>query len=139
MPATWPRISRTAVASAVLDSSALIAFLSGETGGQFAGESIAGGLLCSVNLAEIFAVLMRRGETSARVRTIVALSQVEIVPFDRGLAEACGTLISRTRQNGLSLADCACLALGVREKLPVLTADRAWKELDLGLDVRLIR
>jgi PIN domain nuclease of toxin-antitoxin system len=92
-----------------------------------------------VNLAEIFGVLMRRGETNSRVRTIVALSQVEIVSFDGGLAEECGTLISRTRQNGLSLADCACLALGARENLPVLTADRAWKELDLGLDIRLIR
>ena len=127
------------MARTVLDSSALIAFLSGEAGAQSAAQSIPGALLCSVNLAEIFAVLMRRGETNSRVRTIVALSQVEIVPFDGGLAEACGTLISRTRESGLSLADCACLALGVRENLPVLTADRAWKELDLGLEVRLIR
>jgi ribonuclease VapC len=127
------------MAKMVLDSSALIAFLSGEPGAQSAAESIPGALLCSVNLAEIFAVLMRRGETNARVRTIVALSQIEIVAFDAGLAEACGALVSRTRQHGLSLADCACLALGEREKLPVLTADRAWKEINLGLDVRLIR
>ena len=127
------------MAKAVFDSSALIAFLSGEAGAQSAEESIQDAFLCSVNLAEIFAVLTRRGQTASQIRTIVALSQVQIVPFDGGLAEACGILISRTRQNGLSLADCACLALGQREKLPVLTADRAWKELDLGLDVRLIR
>ena len=123
----------------VLDSSALIAFLSGEAEAQSAEHDIQGALLCSVNLAEIFAVLMRRGQTKARVRTIIALSQVEVVPFDGSLAETCGELVSQTRQNGLSLADCACLALGAREKLAVLTADRAWKELDLGLDIRLIR
>ena len=127
------------MAKVVLDSSALIAFLRSETGAQSVEADIPGALLCSVNLAEIFAVLTRRGETPSRVRTIIALSQVEVVPFDAALAQACGTLISRTRQNGLSLADCACLALGAREKLPVVTADRAWKEIDLGLDVRLVR
>ena len=86
-----------------------------------------------------FAVLLRRGETDARIRIIVALSQVEIVPFDAALAEACGALVSRTRVHGLSLADCACLALGMREKLPVVTADRAWREFEFGPDVRLIR
>jgi PIN domain nuclease of toxin-antitoxin system len=39
----------------------------------------------------------------------------------------------------LSLADRACLALAERERLPVLTADRHWGSLDLGIDVRLIR
>jgi len=127
------------MAKVVLDSSALIAFLSGEAGAESTAQDIPGALLCSVNLAEIFAVLMRRGETNSRVRTIVALSQVEVVPFDSKLAESCGELVSRTRQNGLSLADCACLALGAREKLPVVTADRAWTKLDLRLDIRLIR
>ncbi len=127
------------MAKMVLDSSALVAFLSGENGAQAAGQHIQGALLCSVNLAEIFAVLLRRGENVSRVRTIIGLSQVHIVPFDGALAEETGALISRTRQHGLSLADCACLALGIREKLPVLTADRVWKSLDLGLDVQLIR
>jgi len=31
-----------------------------------------------------------------------------------------------TRRHGLSLGDRACLALGWRPRLPVLTADRAW-------------
>ena len=130
---------KAAMARVVLDSSALIAFFRGEPGAQSIEADIPGALLCAVNFAEVFAVLTRRGETNARIRIIVTLSQVEIIPFDAGLAEACGALVARTRTHGLSLADCACLALGAREKLPILTADRAWRELDLSLDIRVIR
>ena len=44
-----------------------------------------------------------------------------------------------TRAAGLSLADRTCLALARRLALPVLTADRSWSDLELGVDVRLIR
>jgi PIN domain nuclease of toxin-antitoxin system len=40
---------------------------------------------------------------------------------------------------GLSLADRACLALAKQRGLPVLTADRIWQTLDLGVAVVLIR
>lgn len=44
-----------------------------------------------------------------------------------------------TRQLGLSLADRACLALARQLSLPVLTADHAWAEAALELEVKLIR
>jgi PIN domain nuclease of toxin-antitoxin system len=34
---------------------------------------------------------------------------------------------------GLSLGDRACLALGRRLKLPVLTADQIWKKVELEI------
>ena len=39
----------------------------------------------------------------------------------------------------LSLGDRCCLALARRLGLPVVTADRAWSELDAGVDVRQVR
>ena len=54
-------------------------------------------------------------------------------------ALAAGFLRARTRQYGLSLGDRACLALAMRERAPVVTADRAWSKLDLGIDVQVIR
>ena len=44
-----------------------------------------------------------------------------------------------TRALGLSLGDRACLALGLRGGLPVLTADHAWQQLTLGVVVQVIR
>jgi len=44
-----------------------------------------------------------------------------------------------TATGALSLGDRACLALGERLGLPVVTADRAWADLDLDVAVSLIR
>jgi PIN domain nuclease of toxin-antitoxin system len=40
---------------------------------------------------------------------------------------------------GLSLGDRACLATGVCENMPVMTADKIWQKIPLPLDVQLIR
>jgi ribonuclease VapC len=40
---------------------------------------------------------------------------------------------------GLSLGDRACLSLGLRLNLPVLTCDRVWAELGLPLTIQLLR
>lgn len=64
---------------------------------------------------------------------------LEVVPFGEADALASAELRTSTRHAGLSLADRACLALAIRENAPVITADRAWARLDLGLDIQLIR
>jgi PIN domain nuclease of toxin-antitoxin system len=60
-----------------------------------------------------------------------------IVPFDVDDAEQAARLW--TPGSGLSLADRACLALGLRHGVPVLTADRAWAQVTRNVDVRVIR
>jgi ribonuclease VapC len=37
------------------------------------------------------------------------------------------------------LGDRCCLALAMVHALPVLTADRVWAQLDLGIEVELLR
>ncbi len=66
----------------------------------------------------------------------LGLRLVDFTPHD---AEITALLWPDTRSFGLSLADRACLALARRLRLPVFTADRQWGELDLGIDIRLIR
>jgi PIN domain nuclease of toxin-antitoxin system len=61
------------------------------------------------------------------------------VPFDEELARGAGALRPATKSLGLSLGDRACLALAQREGLPVLTADRAWAKLAVGVEVKVIR
>jgi PIN domain nuclease of toxin-antitoxin system len=123
----------------VFDSSALIACLRNEPGGSTIAEDVQGSLLCSVNLTEVVDVLTRQGASFEQARDIVRLSQLKIADFDRDLAEQAGALAQRTRAFGLSLGDRACLALAMREKAPVLTADRGWHGLDLDVEVRFVR
>jgi ribonuclease VapC len=52
--------------------------------------------------------------------------------------EVAGTLLGR-HPGRLSLGDTVCIAMGRLLDLPVLTTDRIWTELDLGVEVRLIR
>ena len=40
---------------------------------------------------------------------------------------------------GLSLGDRACLALALKLNLPALTTDRIWENLNLSVQVQVIR
>lgn len=63
-----------------------------------------------------------------------------MAPLDSETAWISACLIATTKTQGLSLGDRCCLALGMRMRLPVLTADRAWGNVHFeDLDVRLIR
>lgn len=125
--------------SVVLDSSAVLAHFLGEPGGDFDVDFLVGGKISTVNLAEVVSKLRDRrfGPETAEyaVKGLIANS----VAFDADLAITAGELRDATRSRGLSLADRACLALALRERLPVLTADRAWNGLDIGVEIRMIR
>lgn len=127
------------MARVVLDTSALLAFVNGEPGAELVADQIGDALVCSVNWAETLTKLTDRSGSLEHARGVFAKVSVEVVDFTRQLAEYAGGLIRQTKPKGLSLGDRACLALAARERLPVLTADRIWAELPLGIDIRLIR
>jgi PIN domain nuclease of toxin-antitoxin system len=64
---------------------------------------------------------------------------LRVVPLNEDDSVTTAQLRSLTRAHGLSLGDRACLATGLRLGLPVLTADRSWANLDVGVTIRLIR
>ncbi len=123
----------------VLDSSAVLALLFGEPGGDrvapFVGESV----LSAVNLSEIIAKLIESGYRDDEAARAVDGFLPSVMPLDVALAIDTGTLRRETRQQGLSLGDRACLALARREGARVLTADRAWTDLDIGVEIEVIR
>jgi PIN domain nuclease of toxin-antitoxin system len=127
------------VAEIVLDTSALLAFVNGEAGGEVVAEIIGEAVISTVNLAEAVTKLVGRGASLDRARDILAMADYAVADFDRALAEIAGSLVTRTRPHGLSLGDRACLALAQRERLPALTSDRAWSEVDSGIEIRLFR
>ncbi len=98
-----------------------------------------GGVIGTVNLSEIVARLAQRGMSEAEIHEAMEMEGLEVAAFDTELAYGAGMLRPLTMRAGLSLGDWACLALARRLGLPVLTADRVWAELDLGVEIHLIR
>jgi len=123
----------------VLDASALLALLNDEPGGEAVEATIPGAAISTVNLSEVVAKLDEYGMPEEALRSALGSIELEIHPFDLSAAFEAGLLRMATRSLGLSFGDRACLALGQRLDLPVLTTDRNWTELDLGIEVRRIR
>ena len=125
--------------SVVFDSSALLAITFGEEGADVAMRSLNDGLLCAVNASEVVARYIDQGATEDEAREWLRSFDLDIRPFDEALAIAAGLMREATRRKGLSLGDRAGLALAIREGARAVTADRAWAELDLGVEVEVIR
>ncbi|AFZ69494.1 type II toxin-antitoxin system VapC family toxin [Deinococcus peraridilitoris] len=128
----------------VLDASALLAYIFGEPGAeQVEAELSKGTTIHAVNLAEVLSRLAERGsapEDSLQTFTdagIMKLLKVDIGTVEDALSAA--RLRPITRRQGLSLGDRYCLALAQRLKVPVMTADRAWNDLSVGVTVELVR
>ena len=123
----------------VLDASAVLAVVLAEPGGDMVRPLIADSLLSAVNLVEVATRLLDFGFPSAEIDGRLERLRFTVLPFDEDLALSAGLLRVQTRHLGLSLGDRACLALAQREGLPVLTGDRSWAKLDVGVEVVLIR
>jgi ribonuclease VapC len=132
-------MKRPGIIQHIMDSSAILAMLLMEPGSDKVAELLSHAGLSAVNLAEVVAKLTQRGVPFSEANRMVRLLQLQIMPFDDAQALASAALYAPTRPLGLSLGDRACLALAQRRQLPVLTADRAWAKLDLGIEVKLIR
>ncbi len=123
----------------VLDASSLLAFLHDEPGADRVWSVLSGAMVCAVNWSEVVQKSLRRQADIAGMRQEFAEAGVIFMPFTQEQAEIAALLWDKTRHHGLSLADRACLALALERKLPILTADRAWSELNLDMDIQLIR
>lgn len=130
---------------AVLDASALLAYLRREPGTPVVREALQQGCAISaVNWAEVLSKVAEGGEDPAQTVELFerggVLGQALIVHLlDDAQALEIARLRPLTREAGLSLGDRACLALAASLALPVLTTDRAWSGLDLDLEVELVR
>jgi ribonuclease VapC len=123
----------------VADASAVIALLIGETFTLFDPQHLANASISTVNLSEVLARLLEIGMPQHEAEIAVAKLDLQVIAFDEVDARDTARLRSVTRHGGLSLGDRACLALGNRLGSPVITGDRAWAGLDIGVEVVLIR
>lgn len=123
----------------VLDASAILALLNNEPGSDRVTNVLTAAVISSVNLSEVVARLADSGMSKTEVREVISTLGLDVIHFDTEMAYRAGMLRPLTRQAGLSFGDRACLALGESLGLPVLTTDRTWADLELGINVQVIR
>jgi PIN domain nuclease of toxin-antitoxin system len=124
----------------VLDASAILAVINAEPGAEkLTPDLLAGAVGSAVNLAEVQTKLVSRGWTSDQAWEDATSPLREVLPFDEEQARMAGDLLIQTRHLGLSLGDRACLALGIALKVPVYTAEKAWKKVKVGVRIHVIR
>jgi len=127
------------VSEVVLDASALLALLNRESRHEEVARAVPDAAISAVNLSEVAAKLAEGSMPEEAIREALEGLALEVHDFGRELAFRTAMLRPLTKSRGLSLADRACLALGQRLDLPILTTDRAWEEIELEVEVRLIR
>jgi ribonuclease VapC len=128
------------VSRVVLDASAVLAVIHRERGFEkLTPDLLLRAVISTVNLAEVQSKLVLSGWVSEDAWEDATSLVGEIAPFTADHAYVAGDLIAETRVLGLSLADRACLSLGLDLKAPVYTADRSWKNLKLGMQIHVIR
>ncbi len=129
----------------VLDASALLAYLQDEPGAEVVEDAVNASALINVaNYAEVLTRLADAGEEPAVLHRRfqdqgLIGGLVQVVPLTDEDAVTLARLRASTRALGLSLGDRACLATGLRLGLPVLTSDRLWATVSVGVTVRVIR
>ena len=125
----------------VLDASAVLALLFSETGADAVRPRVRGGLISTVNLAEVLAKLVDKGVPADEAARAVDMLSMEPVPLSVEQAQLSAALRPTTRAVGLSLGDRACLALARERGLPAVTAERRWPDVakDAGVTVEVIR
>ncbi len=139
---------------ALLDASALLAFLFQETGNDTV-EAILNtdhAAATALGVAEALNVCRRKEHEldRATLRTLLSATGLQIEPVTADDAVGIATLLAQadayrsahrgTRGMTMSIADATCIAVAQRLQIPVITSDRHWSELGLeGVDIRQFR
>jgi PIN domain nuclease of toxin-antitoxin system len=116
-----------------------MALLRAEPGADTVAACLARAVVSAVSQAEVLTKLVSAGMDEETAWWHIAELGCASVPFDEEQARIAGGLAAKTRPQGLSFGDRACLALALQGHATVYTADSAWKNLDLEIEIEVIR
>lgn len=123
----------------VLDASAISALLNDEPGAGIVQELLPVAIVSAVNFAEVVTRLSLLGMPENEIHQALDILGLTIIPLDEDLSFRTGSLSIVTKQYRLSLGDRACLALALKTGYSAVTSDRVWQDLNIKVDVKIIR
>lgn len=123
----------------VLDASAVLALLNQETGQEKVLAVLDQSVISAVNFCEVMGKLMDAGLSEEDARDSIGLLNIEVIAFDKEMARLAAVLRASTKKLGLSLGDRSCLALGLAHRQTIVTAEKAWAKLKIGVTIEVIR
>jgi PIN domain nuclease of toxin-antitoxin system len=127
------------MAEFIFDASAILAIAFKEPGADNALARMSAAAVSTVNYSEACAKLIDKGFASEEAFHWLETLRLDVVIFDRNDAARAASLRSATKHKRFSFADRACLALAIARNATAVTTDRAWKTIELGCSVELIR
>jgi ribonuclease VapC len=122
-----------------LDASALLAFLLRERGHERVGQLLGEACMSTVNFSEVLGRFARASQDVAIIAEKLLATPIQLVDFSTEQAVIAAALLTATYEEGLSQGDRACLALARQRGICAVTADKAWRRLDLGIEIEAIR
>lgn len=123
----------------VFDASALIALILEERGAELVAKRMKNAMISAVNYTEVASRLIRDGMDYGETEQLLDDLNLHVIPHDQDLAMLAAKIFPLTKSKGLSTGDRACLALAIRKKAVVITADKIWANLRLGVTIEVIR
>ena len=123
----------------VIDASALLAAIHKEKGGDIVEQNIDHCVISAVNWSEVLQKLERAGIDTDQIESALKALGLEVLDFTDEEARITSKLWKPSKTLGLSLADRACLATGIHLNTQVITADKAWAEMEIDIEIVLIR
>jgi ribonuclease VapC len=127
------------VSKVVLDASAVLALLFGETGTDAVQKHLPGAGISAVNYSECLVKLLDKNITVENGLLWLGKLNLTVFPFDTEVAVLAASLRPTTRGRDISFADRACLATAMAVQGLALTAEREWSKLKLSVHVECIR
>jgi ribonuclease VapC len=121
----------------VVDASVVLAWLQDEPGSDRAEPLLMEGVIGAANWSEVLQKSRQHGVDAELVARLLASFGLDVADVTQGDAEQAARIWRRG--SGLSLADRLCLALGLRLRTRVATADRRWAGVPDGPALLLIR
>lgn len=92
-----------------------------------------------VTYIEVVTKLIDGGSPFSVAHRSLSTLTLPLIDVTVALAQRAAELRNETRKNGLSLGDRICLATAESLGATAVTADRAWRSLDIDIRVELVR